>query len=108
MLVSTVLSLLLGTAPVALQDQPTPVRIAGNAFAPATVEITRNGTVRWTNDAERDHTVTFLTLKTADDKPLTSGNLKPGDRWSHTFTSAGEFAYRCDYIPRMRAKVVVK
>ena len=91
MLVSFVLSLLLGTAP-----------------ALPVVEIARQGTVRWTNNADRDHTVTFPTLRTKDDKPLTSGNLKPGDRWSHTFPTAGEYSYRCDYIPRMQGKVVAK
>ena len=108
MLVSFVLSLLLGTAPMARQDQPALVSISGNAFRPATVEIARQGTVRWTNNADRDHTVTFPTLRTKDDKPLTSGNLKPGDRWSHTFPTAGEYSYRCDYIPRMQGKVVAK
>jgi plastocyanin len=108
MLVSMVLSLLMGTAPMSRQVEPTSVSIARNAFSPATAEIARNGKVRWTNNAQRDHTVTFLTLKGANDKPLTSGNLKPGDRWSHTFATAGEFAYRCDYIPRMQGKIVVK
>ncbi|HKX73796.1 MAG TPA: plastocyanin/azurin family copper-binding protein [Acidimicrobiia bacterium] len=58
-------------------------------------------TVTWTNDDDQMHTVTDV------NGGFDSGFLQPGDTWSYTFTTAGEFEYYCLPHPWMRAKVIV-
>jgi LPXTG-motif cell wall-anchored protein len=50
-------------------------------------------TVSWSNAGQEDHTVT------ADDSSFDSGTLHPGAGFSHTFTTAGAFAYHCEFHP---------
>jgi hypothetical protein len=49
------------------------------------------GTVTWSNDGQSAHTVT------ANSGSFDSGNLDPGQSFSHTFTQPGTFAYYCQY-----------
>ncbi len=58
-------------------------------FTPKTITISVGETVTWTNNGPSAHTVTGASFD--------SGNLNPGDTFSHTFTSAGTFAYHCTY-----------
>jgi nitrite reductase (NO-forming) len=59
-------------------------------------------TVTWTNDDDQMHTVTDV------GGGFDSGFLNPGDTWSYTFESEGEFEYFCQPHPWMRAKVIVE
>ena len=70
-------------------------------FNPATVEVAAGESVRWTNDDQRDHTVS------AADGSFKSGNLRSGDTFVHTFKKAGKFTYACAYHPRMKGTVNV-
>ncbi len=67
------------------------------------LQIKVGETVTWTNDDPSGvHTVTAV------DGSFDSGRLAHGEQWSHTFTEAGEFEYRCSPHPWMRAKVIVE
>ena len=77
------------------------VSIDDMKFNPDTIEIAPGDSVRWTNDDQRDHTVT------ATDGSFKSGNLRSGDSFEHTFKKAGKFSYACSYHPRMKGTVNV-
>jgi plastocyanin len=70
-------------------------------FAPATITIHVGDTITWTNNGPTDHTAT------AKDGSFDTGTLKKGQSASHTFTSAGTFAYICSLHPFMHGTVVV-
>ena len=83
---------------------PTPpatasVTILDRSFSPTTVTVAPGGTVWWTNQSDRDHTVTG--------GGFDSGVLGGGGSFSRTFPSAGTFAYICELHPEMRASVTV-
>jgi plastocyanin len=79
-----------------------PVSIKNLAFNPATVTIHVGDSVIWTNNDGFAHTVT------ADGGTFGSPNLPAGATFSHTFNSAGEFAYHCAIHLSMKGKVVVQ
>ena len=60
-------------------------------FVPATVTIGVGDTVTWTNNATDPHT------STSDTGIWDSGSMSPGATFSHTFNSAGSFAYHCTF-----------
>lgn len=67
------------------------VGVADFRFSPATVTIHAGDTVTWSSSGPSPHTVT------ADAGSFDSGNLDPGQAFSHTFTGPGTFAYHCQY-----------
>ena len=72
-------------------------------FTPKEIKIKKGDTIVWTNNDDRDHTVT------ADDgKSFDSGNLNTGKKYEHKFDKPGRYKYHCDYHPRMKAVVVVE
>jgi plastocyanin len=71
-------------------------------FDPNSVTVAPGTTVEWDNDDGARHTVT------ATDKSFDSGDLKPGQKWSHVFTTPGTFAYSCTQHPEMTGTVTVK
>ena len=75
------------------------VTILDRSFSPASVTVAPGGTVSWTNQSDRDHTVTGAGFD--------SGVLGGGGRFSHTFPSAGTFSYVCEIHSEMRASVTV-
>lgn len=75
------------------------VAILDRSFSPTTVTVAPGGDVSWTNQSDRDHTVTG--------NGFDSGVLGGGGRFSHTFPSAGTFTYICEIHPEMRASVSV-
>jgi plastocyanin len=68
---------------------------------PSTVTVAPGTTVEWDNDDGARHTIT------ATDKSFDSGDLKPGQKWTHTFASPGTFAYTCTQHPEMTGTVIV-
>jgi plastocyanin len=78
------------------------VNISGFAFDPPTVTIKVGDTVTWTNQDAAVHTVA------AADNSWTSADLAKGASYSHTFTSAGTFAYICGVHHSMKGTVVVQ
>lgn len=85
-----------------------PAAAAGNqvsidnfAFAPATLTVKAGTTVTWTNRDEEPHTVA------ASDGSFHSPGMGTGATYSHTFPTAGTFAYVCSIHPMMHGTVVV-
>ncbi len=88
------------------QDMDSPDEFAANE-SPADYSVNElrvkvGTTVTWTNDDDQMHTVTDVA------GGFDSGFLNPGDTWSYTFETAGEFEYFCQPHPWMRAKVIVE
>jgi plastocyanin len=69
------------------------------AFSPATLTVPLGTTVRWTNATSAPHTVTAAGFD--------SGTIPSGGTYSHTFTQAGTFSYRCAFHPNMTGTIVV-
>ena len=85
------------TAPAA---GATAVSIANFAFSPADVTVKVGDTVTWTNNDSAPHTVTGADFD--------SSQLAQGATFSHTFTKAGSYDYKCSIHPSMTAKVTVQ
>jgi len=75
--------------------------IADFAFRPGSITVTAGETISWTNDDAAPHTAT------ADDGSFDTGQLAEGASGSHTFTTAGTFAYHCAIHPSMHGTVTV-
>ena len=78
-----------------------PVAIRNFAFGPATLSVARGTTVTWTNQDSSVHTATAV------GGTFDSRNLPQGRSFSHTFDTAGTFAYRCDIHQYMTATITV-
>lgn len=78
------------------------VRIAQLAFQTATVRIAVGQSVRWVNDDEVTHTVTFV------DGGASSRELARGRGFTRTFDRPGTYEYHCTPHPFMRGVVVVQ
>ncbi|MGN6189529.1 MAG: cupredoxin domain-containing protein, partial [Conexibacter sp.] len=77
------------------------VTIRDFSFGPRAITVHVGDTVTWTNAGPTAHTAT------ADGGGFDTGTLKAGQRGSHTFTTAGTFAYHCSLHPFMRGSVEV-
>lgn len=72
------------------------------SFDPASVTVSLNGVVEWTNTSGVPHNVTF------DANPeLTSQTMNPGDKYEVKFTRAGQYPYHCTFHPGMNGTVTV-
>ena len=78
------------------------VSIVDFSFEPGQLTIAIGDTVTWTNDDGAAHTAT------ATGGAFDSGNIEPGDAFSFTFASAGEYAYLCTYHPEMTGTIIVQ
>jgi plastocyanin len=86
------------------QKHPTrTVLIKNFSFKPAHITIKRGTKVIWINRDSTAHTATANNGRSFD-----SGRLGPGQRFSHTFKSAGKKPYHCEIHADMRGTVVVK
>lgn len=71
----------------------------GSNFGPHQVSVPVGGTVTWTNNSSMPHTATG--------SGFDSGNLNPGQSFSHTFNAAGTYDYVCSYHSNMTGTVTV-
>jgi plastocyanin len=78
------------------------VSIKNFAFSNTSLSVTAGTIVTWTNNDATAHTVT------ADDGSFDSGNIAPGNSFTHTFNSMGTVGYHCTIHPMMKAAVIVK
>ncbi len=78
------------------------VDIKSFKYKPVTVTVTQGGRVRWTNSDTAAHTAT------ADDRSFDTQTIDKGKARTVSMTTAGTFAYHCDFHPFMKATVVVK
>jgi plastocyanin len=104
-LISVGLTLVLTSTP-ALAQSTVNVGINNYSFSPASIVVVIgvNNTVTWTNQQTGvNHTVT------ANDNSWGSGgHILTGQSYTHTFTSAGTFAYHCSIHTTMTGKVIVE
>jgi plastocyanin len=77
------------------------VTVADMAFSPGSVSTTLGGSVTWTFKDATAHTTT------SDQGFWDSGTRSGGATYSHTFASAGTFAYHCTIHAMMRGTVKV-
>jgi plastocyanin len=71
------------------------------SFSPNPIEIKVGDTVTWTNDHREAHTVT------SKSSAFDSGDIQPGQSYSHSFDKAGSFQYYCVIHPSMVGTVNV-
>jgi len=67
----------------------TVIEMKGYHFSPEKITITAGTTIEWVNTGRDVHTVTDR------NKAWDSGNLKPGEKFSHRFDDKGTFQYIC-------------
>jgi len=72
-----------------------------NSFSPNPIDVKVGDTVTWTNDHREGHTVTSTSSE------FNSGDIQPGQSFSHTFDKTGSFNYYCIIHPSMVGKVSV-
>src|SRR5438270_11447549 len=70
------------------------------AFNPASIAVSVNTTVKWTNKDAVAHTVTTGSFD--------SGNIPAGGTYNHQFTAAGTYSYRCTFHSNMTGVVIVQ
>jgi plastocyanin len=86
------------------QKHPTrKVMIQNFRFQPAHITIKRGTKVRWINKDSTAHTATANNGRSFD-----SGRLRPGQRYTHTFKSAGKKPYHCEIHSDMKGRITVK
>lgn len=94
-----------GTATISIDKQfdETMVTITigsvNNGFVPSTTTIKAGHTVTWTNADVMPHRV--------KGKDFDSGDLQPGQTYSHKFSSTGSFDYSCSIHPVMQGTINV-
>jgi len=86
----------------AQRDAGNEIIIKNRAFHPASLRIKKGESVTWKNSDDIDHTVD------AEDGSFSSGTIKSGKSYSHTFKKAGKYAYSCKLHPRMKGTIVVE
>ena len=96
------LALLLAAAAAHAAPKRVTVTIDNLRYAPQEVTVDVGDTVVWTNNDDREHTVT------ADDGAFSSGRLKPGGTFTWTASAPGRHQYGSDPFPRARGVVLVR
>lgn len=79
--------------------KPHTVSISNLQFVPKTLTVAAGTKVTWTNNDSTGHNVIFTDFH--------SKALAPGKKFSHVFTTAGSFSYKCTLHPGMTGKIVV-
>jgi plastocyanin len=107
-LLLTALVLLIGGAgAAATQKKGKPVThtvtIDATSFAPASLTIAPGDSVNWVNKDIIPHTATSAKKGLFD-----SGTIATGESWKHTFKTAGDLAYICQFHPTMKGSITVK
>ncbi len=78
------------------------VKIDNFSFGPVAITVSVGTTVTWINRDDIPHTVV------STDKVFKSKVLDTDEKFSYTFTKAGEYPYFCSIHPKMTGKVVVQ
>lgn len=90
------------------------VTIAGSAFSPKTITVTKGTKVTWKNlDGIPHNVVSASSLSTSATTTglFASPTLTTGKTWSYTFKKKGTYFYLCTFhagMASMHGKVVVK
>jgi plastocyanin len=89
-------------APAGAPVESATVDIKSFKYKPPTIAVKKGGRVKWVNADAAAHT------STADDRSFDTQTIDKGKSKMVTFTTAGTFAYHCDFHPFMKATVVVE
>ncbi|MBN1134722.1 MAG: cupredoxin family copper-binding protein [Methanosarcinaceae archaeon] len=84
------------------KDEINEVSIKNFEFQPQNIRILAGDSVTWNNDDSVTHTVT------SDNDEFDSGNLGPGDSYTHIFEEPGNYSYSCKLHPTMVGTVTVE
>jgi plastocyanin len=76
--------------------------IQNMAFNPASITVSVNTTIKWTNKEGITHTVT------SNNGLFDSGNISSNGTYSHQFTTAGTYPYHCTIHSSMTGTIIVK
>lgn len=85
----------------------TQVYVVNDKFTPARIQVTIGTTVTWTNRDSVPHNVTLSPVVLTSSGNWESGLIYPGQSFSYTFTSRGQFHYYCQEHPDMIGEVIV-
>ncbi len=88
--------------PTGNSDNPNTVVISNSSFSPDTLVVTAGTTVTFQNNDAATHTAT------ADGGGFDSGQIPGGRSATHTFSTAGSFAYHCAIHSFMHAVIKVQ
>ena len=89
------------TAPAATEAITKTVSIRADGFAPSTVGITADDTIRWRNDDSKNHQI--VSTRGTFASPV----IAPGHSYTFTFAVAGNYDYRDALYPKLRGTVKV-
>lgn len=84
------------------------VVMSGLAFRPATIEVARGTTVRWTNLDAVAHTVTEGNPGGSGTRVFDSPLMSTGDEFQYRFDEIGEWLYFCRTHPNVMRNNVVR
>jgi len=76
-------------------------------FIPYSTEISKGSNVTWINGDSVAHTITSGSAQDGPDGTFDSGQIKPGETFSHVFI-VGTFGYFCTVYPWMSGVIAVK
>ena len=79
---------------------PNTISMKNSVFTPGTLQVNINSTVTWVNDDNMVHTVT------ANDGSFDSGDIAPGAKFMHSFTTTGTFNYHCVHHTGMVGTII--
>jgi plastocyanin len=77
-----------------------------SCYIPHTLVVERGQTVVWINEDRGFHTVT-AGYYDVPEEPFDSGQMRPSDKFHHTFDEKGTFDYYCRLHPWMVGTIVV-
>ncbi len=84
------------------------VRILKGVSKPNRITVRQGGTVTWVNSDTEEHELMFDSW-TWDFQYVNPGlRLKPGEKWSHKFTTTGTFAYHYKRYPWVKGTLAIK
>ena len=84
--------------------------LVGNAFSPSTLSVSSGTTITFTDqDSSATHNVHFTSVPSGASMPSPnpSPNLKQGDTYTVTLTTAGTYTFVCDYHNWMKGTITV-
>jgi plastocyanin len=91
------------SATAAVESSAAPqINVDNFTFSPQTLTVPVGATITWINNDDVPHTVVDV------DKRFKSAALDTDDKFSFTFTTAGEYSYFCGIHPHMTGKIIVK
>ena len=76
-------------------------------FIPYNTKISKGTNVTWINGDSVEHTITSGSVQGGPDGAFDSGQIKPGETFSHVFKATGTFEYFCTIYPWMSGIITV-